>query len=243
MRKVSVMAPVSTTPTTTIGLTRIDKAVILIGAPIVGLVLGWVLPPVAGWGADLPWIPYQGPFELVATWDASWVPLALMGAGAVVGLILAAVIFAHVLAIDVNDEVVTFRIGEQRTSASRRDVQAVFYEGKQVVLVDAQDRELLRGEPEGKRGEVESVFRQYGYRWLDADPYATQFQRWVPDHPDLPATANALLAARAVALKDDEADDAQDLRRELAALDVVVRDQRGRQYWRRSGGPNDSTRR
>jgi hypothetical protein len=54
----------------------------------------------------------------------------------------------------------------------------------------------------------------------------------VPDLAGLPDGANALLAARAKALKKRDADESAVLLTELHRLGVVVRVEKGRQYWR-----------
>jgi hypothetical protein len=46
--------------------------------------------------------------------------------------------------------------------------------------------------------------------------------------PGLPAGANALFTAREKA----DSDDSRELRSELAKLGVLVRDDKGKQYWR-----------
>lgn len=54
--------------------------------------------------------------------------------------------------------------------------------------------------------------------------------------PGLPHGANALLKARAQLLeKKKSTTDLRELREELAALRVVVRDEKRRQYWRNGG--------
>jgi hypothetical protein len=72
-----------------------------------------------------------------------------------------------------------------------------------------------------------------------------QYRRWVDDLPDLPASANVLLKARARALDKGDGDEAAQLRADLARLGVVVRDENTRQSWRRSGrstaAPGDTT--
>jgi cysteinyl-tRNA synthetase len=70
---------------------------------------------------------------------------------------------------------------------------------------------------------------------LGAVPRARHFRRWVADMPELPVDADALLRAREKALDKGDDDDAAELRAQLAKLGVVVRDQKERQYWRRSG--------
>ncbi|WP_420708742.1 CysS/YqeB C-terminal domain-containing protein [Streptomyces sp. NRRL S-1813] len=53
----------------------------------------------------------------------------------------------------------------------------------------------------------------------------------------MPDAANAFLKARQGALekKGPSDDDTRELRAELARLGVVVRDEKGRQYWRTCG--------
>jgi cysteinyl-tRNA synthetase len=52
----------------------------------------------------------------------------------------------------------------------------------------------------------------------------------VPGVDGLPPGADALLTAR-----EKNSDDADELRAELARLGVVVRDEKGKQYWRPAG--------
>ncbi len=49
------------------------------------------------------------------------------------------------------------------------------------------------------------------------------------------AAMNALFEAREKALREDDKDEADDLRRELSKLGVTVRDEGKRQYWRLHG--------
>jgi len=88
-----------------------------------------------------------------------------------------------------------------------------------------------------------AAFRKHGYPWSDdGDPHRDQYRRWVPDMPDLPASANALLKARELALQKKDKTDAEDLRKELARLGYVVREEGTRQYWRKIPGGGDSER-
>jgi hypothetical protein len=58
----------------------------------------------------------------------------------------------------------------------------------------------------------------------------------VPGLPELPATAQALLAARQKALQSGDDGDKREFRAELGRLGYVVRDDRKRQYWRQADG-------
>jgi len=67
---------------------------------------------------------------------------------------------------------------------------------------------------------------------LDVDPYADRYRRWVPDTPELPAEANAVLAAREIALKKKARREVRDLREVVEKFGFAVRDEQDRQYWR-----------
>ena len=60
---------------------------------------------------------------------------------------------------------------------------------------------------------------------------------WTPTTQGLPPGAGAVLSVRARAVKSGKAEDARELREELATLGVVVRDEGGKQYWRRTDRP------
>ncbi|WP_262402770.1 hypothetical protein [Actinomadura sp. CNU-125] len=94
--------------------------------------------------------------------------------------------------------------------------------------------ELYRQECDLSFRRVAEAFTEHGYLWADADPHKNEYRRWVPDLPDLPRGANALLKARQKPLKEkgSDAEDVRELRDELARLGVVVRDQKRRQYVR-----------
>lgn len=94
---------------------------------------------------------------------------------------------------------------------------------------------MAREEIDEKPEKVENAFRKHNYEWAaDGDPFKDQFRRWIPDAPELSPGAHALLKARHKALKDEETDDVEEFRLELAQLGIVVRDEDTRQYWRKA---------
>jgi hypothetical protein len=98
--------------------------------------------------------------------------------------------------------------------------------------------ELARKATDLDADRLQAAFVIHGFPWLaGGDPHKDEFRLWAEDMPDLPAGANALLKARARALGKggDGKEDAAELRAELARLGIVVRDEKKRQYWRRTG--------
>ncbi|WP_454728916.1 YqeB family protein [Cellulosimicrobium protaetiae] len=98
--------------------------------------------------------------------------------------------------------------------------------------VDIPVVELLHVRTELATDRLATAFRSHGWPWHDDDPWVDEFRRWVPGDPALPPSADAVLRARAAMLRSDKTSDATELRRELARLDVVVRDVDKVQHWR-----------
>jgi hypothetical protein len=217
---------------TRLGFSAGDKVFLLVVGPLVGLLAGWALPLVARWAADLPWAPFQGPLELVASWQSGWSATAFLVVGAAAGTGLAMYIMWESLHVRLDERTLVLRSRGTERSFPRGDVTAVFLDRKQLVVLDRESRELARGEIEAKAPAVAQAFGSHGFPWYDADPYADAYCRWVPDSPDVSEAANAVLAAREKALAKKDSADAADLKAEVARLGYVVRDEARRQYWR-----------
>ncbi|MDF2808719.1 MAG: hypothetical protein K0S43_3665 [Cellulosimicrobium sp.] len=102
---------------------------------------------------------------------------------------------------------------------------------------DAPTVELLHVRTELASDRLAAAFRSHGWPWHDDDPWAEKFRRWVPGDPSLTPSVDTVLRARAAMLQSDKTSDAADLRRELARLDVVVRDVDKVQHWRPATPP------
>lgn len=105
---------------------------------------------------------------------------------------------------------------------------------------DAPIVELLHVRTELATDRLAAAFRSRGWPWHDDDPWAEDFRRWVPGDPSLSPGADAVLRARAAMVESDKTSDAADLRRELARLDVVVRDVDKIQHWRPATPPREN---
>ncbi|MGW0435986.1 YqeB family protein [Micromonospora sp. NPDC003197] len=213
-----------------------DRLLIWGGFPILGAALGWLLKVGAGWVASLPWAPFQGPFELVASAPEPYATIGAPVLGGLAGLVLAFLGVQESLTITVANDRVTLKRGDGGVQAvDRSAVAGVFLDGKHLVLLGRSTDELAREKSDLDAARLTNAFRAHGYPWLaEGDPYRNDYRRWVPGLPELPAGADALLKARDRALRNGENRDAVELRTELAQLGVVVRDEEKRQYWRLS---------
>ncbi len=216
-----------------LGLSRGDRWLIWAGFPLAGLAAGWALPLLAHWLLGLPWVPFAGPMRLVASLDAGFGRAALVVAGLLLALVFAFVAVHETLRVTVADFELRLRLGDTARTVPRGDILAVFVDGRHLVVLDRESRQVVRDRLEGAgKPAVAAAFRAHGYPWLERDPYADLFRRWVPDLPDLPGAVNAVLAARAVALTNKSATDAAELRDEVQKLGYTVRDVGTTQHWR-----------
>lgn len=213
---------------------RGERALIWVGFPIVGVALGWLLPFLADWAVSLPWFPFQGPLELVASLPPLPVTVGGLVLGVAAGVVLALVSEAEYTTVTVDDAQVTITREESAQVVERSAVTAVFLDEKALVLLGRATEELARGAGElPAEARLREAFLAHGYPWLDGgDPYAEEYRRWVDGLPELSAAAHALFQARGKALEKEDKDDAEQLRVELARLGIVVRDRDGKQHWR-----------
>ncbi|WP_053202227.1 YqeB family protein [Jiangella muralis] len=220
---------------TVVGRPGWEAVLVWVGFPVLGALVGLGVGPLADWAVDTSWIPDFGPIRFIAELPQPGGTIATVAAGTVLGVLLALTAEGEVLRVGVGPSGVTLtRDGKTRTIA-RADVSAVFTDRKELVLVSRSGLELAREKSDLGADRLAAAFTGQGYPWRpEGDPHRDQYRRWVPDEPELPAGANAVLRARATALEKGEQDDLAELRDELGKLGIVVRDQDKRQYWRRA---------
>lgn len=201
------------------------------GFPAVGGALLWGLSRIVDWLSGQDWVPLEDLFDLAASAGEPWLSIGAIAVGVLLGLGLAFLGHADSLTVVIaEDTVTTTRGGKDRTVATA-DVAGVFRDGKYLVLLDGDGAELLREKSDIARERMRQDFVDCGFTWLDADPHADEWRRWVDGTPDLPKGANALLRTRAKELKKLDPDLA-DVNAELRRLGVMVRDEKGKQHWR-----------
>lgn len=219
--------------TIVLGTSHSETAVFAAGFPILGAALGIGAKLAADWIAGLPWAPFQGPFRLIAQIPEPWVTIVLPVLGVIAGIVLVMIMLSEQLTMTLTGRQMELKRGDDRQQIMRSEIHDVFADRKELVVLGAGGAELAREAHEVKSEPLQSGFVRLGYPWrADGDPYAGTYRRWVPGDPSLPSSADALLHARGRALEKGEAKDLRELRRELNALGVVVRDRDKRQYWR-----------
>jgi hypothetical protein len=213
-----------------------ERALVWVGFPLIGAAAGWLLKSLAEWATSLPWVPFQGPLELVASVPDPQATIGSLALGVAGGLVVAVLAEQDYVRVTVEDDQLTVTRGGSSRRVPRASVEAVFLDGKQLVLLGHETDEVVRegGDlPDAER--LQAAFRAHGYPWVPGgDPHKDEYRRGVEDLPDLPAGADAVLKARARALDRGDKEDAAQLRLELGKLGIVVRDEGKRQFWRRT---------
>ena len=217
-------------PSTFLGFSKGDRIVLFGGFMILGTAVGWLLPWLAGWAVDQPWVPFHGPLRLIDSIPQPELTIGAAAVGLIGGTWIAVVAIVEALAVTISDQQVEFRRDRVTRTFTRAEIGAVYLDGKYLVLLGPSTEELAREKPESTPGKLAHGFRSHGYPWADEDPHRAKYRLWVPDLPDLPAGANAVLGARARALAKKQSADADVLRQELIRLGIVVRDEDAHQY-------------
>ncbi|MEV6813689.1 hypothetical protein [Micromonospora sp. NPDC051296] len=202
------------------------------GIPVLGGAAGGLLAFGAGWVAGLPWAPMQGLFRLVDGLSEGYALAGGVGVGVLAGMVIAAIGTAERVRVTVDGTRVRLRRGSIEREVGRSETRVAFVDGKDLVLLDADDGELARQRSDLPAAQLAGAFREHGWPWAAEDPHRAAYRRWVPGLPGLPAGADALLRARQEAVEHGRTEEARELREELARYGVVVRDDDKRQHWR-----------
>ncbi|MET7601504.1 hypothetical protein ABZS96_03020 [Streptomyces avermitilis] len=207
--------------------------VITLFCVVCGAGIGWLVTLLADWLVTLPWAPLEGPAKLLTSVPEPGRTIGAVAVGALLGLLVGFVAVHESLSAGISDSRVVLTIRDTSQEFTHDEIALVFRDGKQLVLLGPNGLEIAREDCGLPWRRLADVFAAHGYRWADEDPHRHEFRRWVPGTPGLPEGADALLRARAEARnKQDDAEDARELRGELTRLGVVVRDENERQYWR-----------
>lgn len=131
-----------------------------------GVAAGALLPLLARWVADLPWAPFQGPLQLLGSFDEPWLVWGRPAIGLVAGLVFAWWVIVDSPVLDVRrDRIEVRRRGEVERVIDRATVASVHPRGSKTVIETDSGRTLFADEIEGDRARVRSVFVDNGYPW------------------------------------------------------------------------------
>jgi hypothetical protein len=216
-------------------------AVFWVVFPLLGAGAGWLLLKTAAWlGSGDGEGFWNMLYQLVGRIPEPQATIGALVVGILAGLVTAFVVAKKSrLTVTVSDDVVTFSRRGSSPAIERASIGAVFLDRDDLVLLGRATEELHREDSTLlDHDELAEAFTRRGFPWAaDGDPFRERYRPWVEGMPDLPAAANALLKVRERALREDKNHDLRELRSELANVGIVVRYDKKRQYWRRTGQP------
>ncbi len=141
------------------------RALVFSACAAIGIGLGFVVPVLAGWAASLPWMPFQGPLQLIGSFDQGWLVWGRPLIGALLGLAFAGYIVSQSAVLTLADSLITVRTGKNVTTIQREKVDGVRHSGGKVTIVNSSGRELFAGDVEGDRDAIAAAFKKHGYPW------------------------------------------------------------------------------
>lgn len=159
-------APGGLPETTVGGFDRTGRRWVLGLFVIGGTALGALLPPLATWAADLPWVPFQGPLNLLRSFDEPWLVWGWPTLGLVGGLGFAIWVIVDSPVLDINQEQIEVRRrGQVARVIERAKVAAVYPRGSKIVIETDSGRRLFADDVEGDKSIVRGAFVDNGYPW------------------------------------------------------------------------------
>jgi hypothetical protein len=217
---------------TVLAFSPAGRLLVLLGPALAGVVLAVLAPILARWLVDVHFPVLGVVWRVVASVDTWWKVAVQAAILAVLGALASVEIVRRSTRVTVGAGEVRLETGDRVVALTRPQIDFVFMDGSFLVILDRESRQLFHGEPQADSGPLERTFTQYGYPWSDEDPFTGLYQPWVPETGLLPVAVEAVLSARAVALRKKAAREAAELRDSLEKLGYAVRDDGGRQLWR-----------
>lgn len=148
------------------GFDRSGKAWVLALFGGGGAGLGALLPIVAGWAAGLPWVPFQGPLQLLGSCDQTWLTWGRPILGVAAGLTFAVWVILDSPVLDFHvGEINVERRGQVERVIQRSKVDAVYRRGSKIVIETASGRTLFEDEVEGDKDVLRDAFLSHGFPW------------------------------------------------------------------------------
>ncbi|PEE39676.1 YqeB family protein [Bacillus pseudomycoides] len=217
---------------TVLGLSKFEKILIILIPMVLGGLIGWFIPTIADWILKLPVVPMEKLILLITSFNNLWVSIVATVLGIIVGVLLTFIIFDESLEVTLSNNSLQLKLGDNIETIEKKDISVIYMENKQLIILGQNSEELYREVFETRKETVRQTLLNYQYPWKEKDPFYSHYQRWVLGHPDFPEKINALLYAREFALKENKKENAKYLRKDLAKLGVVIRDERNGQYAR-----------
>ncbi|MDN5727643.1 MAG: hypothetical protein L0G99_17190, partial [Propionibacteriales bacterium] len=138
--------PTSPRPATHVRVPRQDYVVLSVALGLLGLLLGWFLPLLAGLAAGAQWAPFQDPLRLIDSLldEHGWLRWVLAVLLPVAGVVAGIFLVAMGTTVQITDAEIVLIGEDKKRRFARAQVTRVLLEGKELVLRDRDDADLVR---------------------------------------------------------------------------------------------------
>jgi len=207
-----------------------------VGTALLGVGVGFALPALARLLVtliDRTPFPVHGVIDLASDLPLGW-SVGLVGVlGVATGLYVAHAAAREALRLEVSRDHLTYRQEDRNGWIERRDLSAVFREGRHLVMLGQDTRPRARLDADAlSAGAVQEALRSHGYPWRDGDPHEGQYLDWIDGRPEFTDQEHVLLRRRHRERKNSAAREALD--EELTARGLVLRERAGTVQVRRA---------
>lgn len=148
-----------------LALRRSDKLIMLGIAVLGGGGLGIALPLIWNGIKNFAWLPFHDPLSWFMSLEADYMlylrPLILITLATAAAVLL--IVFSPV--VEVSDEEIRIKKGNDQRTIKRSDVAGVYLEGSKIIIESSRGRKLFHDNIEGGKVEVKKVFVDHGYPW------------------------------------------------------------------------------
>lgn len=148
-----------------LGMSRADKVWTFVVLGAGGALLVGALPWLLDWLGSVPFIPFKGVADWMTGFDQWWAPLARIGGGLLVGLVLALLTVWDEYRLEVGSLDIVVVHGDDRRTLRRDQVVGIHRDGKKVTIDGEHGRVLFDQKLEAKREDVRAAFLAREWPW------------------------------------------------------------------------------
>ncbi len=119
-----------------------------------------------GWWEGKP-LPFGGVFEILDDLSGPLLTIILIVLGIVAGVLVTLTAYDEVVTVTLTDTDVEVKAADKAKSFRRDQVDAVFTDGKTLVLQARDTSELVRQKTDHKEARLKAAFESHRYPWHD----------------------------------------------------------------------------
>lgn len=214
-----------------IGLGFSEKLLIIVSPILLGII-GWFIPNLLEMIKRTPLIGDLKIIELLNLINPFWLSVIFTIIGVIVGILFSLSIYSDALKMKITSEDIHVSKDEQEKQIPKSNIKSVFVDKRQVVIIDHEDRELLRETSDINPKKIKDTFLLHSFPWVDQDPFEQEYSLWNLEDERFSSSINAILYERRNAMREGNTKKAKHLCKDLNELGVFIKDKEADQYVR-----------